>query len=156
VPIAPERSVTHLPATSRRDVHLSLHSSGRINLRAHACEPITVDHFGAWLPVRSLLRWVYFYSDPFDRLPLAGKIRRRDALVEFPHGDASAELHLDVIPPVQPYPLKNRAAHTVIGLVPPHFGLRVSVFHCRPMAATLFFASSNPALEPSAHQKESY
>ena len=100
---------------------------------------------GTWLPVTEVRNWAYFFSEPLDRLSLVTQLRRRDAVVAFPEGTASVEVHIDLIPSAQPYPLHSKALDTVIGLAPPHYGLRVSVFPYKPVDGTIFFASREPS-----------
>lgn len=144
-PIAPERSLSDLPSAACKDFHLSLHPSGHVHLRAHGAKPFASDDMGTWLPVTTVRNWAYFFSDPLDCLGLVTQLRRRDAVVAFPEGNASVEVHIDLIPSAQPYPLHSTALDTVIGLAPPHYGLRVSVFPYKPVHGTIFFASREPA-----------
>ena len=65
--------LSSVPLEKRRGVHVSLHPSGQIHVKAAQYEPLTIGNIGPWLPVQRTFVFAYVYTEPVGNLAIAKK-----------------------------------------------------------------------------------
>lgn len=87
--------LSSIPLAKRSGVHLSLHPSGQVHVKAPGHDPLTIDNIGSWLPVRHSFVFGYVYTDPVQSLPI---VEKSNAIWIVPDSEKSLEVDILILP----------------------------------------------------------